>query len=1305
MHFVVKFIKQISQDMIQKAIKILHTADIQIEVRGMHQRFKEFTHILSEIQKKISEEQPDIYLIAGDIFENWNANDTERQIFQQHLHDVLSQTKVKQIVITYGNHDVNQRKTTNFFRNGDDDEATPNAIDTIVSAINDSRILLLSHTGVYNSGVIDELQFVNWSQKAKHSDVLNESYAPDYTQCNPTSTCITIFHDPIQLCKSWDGLDLRGSQKCNAIDVFETKTILAGDIHIPQIIKKDDKTFIYCGSPVPRNFGEGDYYEDGKLFQKSMNRHTISVCTLEPNGTLSNQYFIAIPQYRSYSTFLVTPKPEAKTLPELNWVIENKATENFVRVKLPSASESYIEQEAFISKAILDSNPTAFTKVEFSYGKAFDSIENEETSLDNVHQLISSEKIIEVANDYIDKIVANTRTVPVDDKAKVAGIIKKLFSKEIDNLSTDIISNNIKLDSIIISNFMSLGDEVKIDFRNVNDLIKLTGGNGIGKTTFYNAIKFAITGYISSSQNKVKKNANNLMYFNDYRWNIDEVLVDLKYTLNNKQYIARRAISRTWKKDVTTEQKSSKLWKNYIDSTTSTLHLIEKDGSTEKNEVAQKLLDDIFGGLDNLCRIVFPNQFTLRSFVCTDSVTLCEEVLHHIGMGFFDTMSDRYSQLKDDVLKNIEKPADDIDTIIKAIASVSAEIVSYEDAIEVNTEKLKVVTDEIAKEQTIIDDLNKKLIPNIDENKQKKNQELIELQTSVATAKQKNEEASKIINSKLEEFEKQDIVTSISNTENKQSVTQNSLDSHQQEFIEMQQRFNEVTLSIAEVEKQIKEHFDKKKNDIVSKISSKDNEIATCQSELDKLKNKYIETRDILKKEYLDNVNARAIEIQKMKHDAEMLEAEKKNLSNELATLENSKACPTCGRQYDQNTVETIQDKIKTIGLSIDNINTKIQDKNDEISKAEQLHETSVNATEWPELDTIKTEVLSKNDEKKELEKEKLSLNQTYNNIEFEIDAAIKTSKEIAALNVKKNEIANLIETRKTVIANEKKELDMIASKLSELRTKQSEYHTAQLQQQKLQLLIEQTKHDESKIDLIKHELVELDIQASKNKEVFDEIEKHAYEMNLIKKDEQHILDDINTLTSDKEVAKDRKSRLNEQKDAAIRYRIVSTSIKLYKQLIGKNGLPQHIFSMVRPLLNKNLNNLLEDMDFRLAFTDTNQLVMIDLSKPGQPIRSPHQLSGMQTCFTGLALIYVNRMCNNVFMFDHLFIDEVSGQLNSGEDLTYESNNYQAQLKKLLRKFTGLKVWVVDHVIDDMEETHRFEVMPSSDGATIKQLS
>jgi len=132
---------------------------------------------------------------------------------------------------------------------------------------------------------------------------------------------------------------------------------------------------------------------------------------------------------------------------------------------------------------------------------------------------------------------------------------------------------------------------------------------------------------------------------------------------------------------------------------------------------------------------------------------------------------------------------------------------------------------------------------------------------------------------------------------------------------------------------------------------------------------------------------------------------------------------------------------------------------------------------------------------------------------------------------------------------------------------------------------------------------------------------------------------------------------------------------------------------------------LLEGLNFRLYWNSDAHLFMskfsIDESGNRQMIYVPVKLaSGMQSTFLGLSLIYAIHTLNNRNSLSHIFIDEISGQLNSGKNNDKDAENidesqtknYQQQLVLLLNKFDEKKIFIVDHVVDQLFETHAYYV-------------
>ena len=158
----------------------------------------------------------------------------------------------------------------------------------------------------------------------------------------------------------------------------------------------------------------------------------------------------------------------------------------------------------------------------------------------------------------------------------------------------------------------------------------------------------------------------------------------------------------------------------------------------------------------------------------------------------------------------------------------------------------------------------------------------------------------------------------------------------------------------------------------------------------------------------------------------------------------------------------------------------------------------------------------------------------------------------------------------------------------------------------------------------------------------------------------------------------------------------------LYDKLINKD-FPDIVFEYYRKFLNNTLNILLEDMNFKLYWDSTGALYMVQIKNGTETYRPVQLVSGMETCFLGLSLIYTIHLLNVKNNISHIFIDEISGQLNSGKELTNRENivNYQAQLVLLLNKFDTKTVFVIDHHIENFYQTLTYSVEPNENGIVV----
>ena len=1298
-------------------IKVLHIADIQIEVRSQHQRADEFKYVLQTLQLAIQESQTELYLIVGDIFETCRPNDIERSLFIEHLKNVIEIPTLKEVVITYGNHDVDQRKDSNFFISDLQKTPSPNSLDTIISSIASPKIMLLEHSQYYRSNAWNDLVYYNWSQKTKHSEILGEFYNPyDNVKSEPDNVkcAVTLYHDPIYDCIGFDGKKLHTNDKFNKLISFKTPTIFAGDIHQPQCVQFGSKKLIYPGSPVARNFGEGDYYENGRLIQSGTPNHTFSTCLLNEDGTISEQKWIQIPQYRGYSTYEITSEVLPEDIVKQNFVIQNPGfAENLIRVKLPSSSESYVREQKNIIDAIKSQNSDRnINHIYFSFGKSvtLDNASQDDVVTD-VKEFISSDRLLEIAKSYIHKQVDASRSIPSEDKKAVEKEIFSLFESELSSVNVRN-SYSISLKSMNIHNFMAFGENVDIDFSKARGLTKLSGGNGIGKTTLYKAIKWVLTGYVSQSQNRIKKNENNLTVFNDYLWDSPYTSVSLVLKINDIKFVITRTVTREWKKNVGVEEKSSKEWKSYVASTSQELE-ITKDGDTFlKNVEADEFLNKIFGGLENLERIVFADQFTLRSFVCSEPQRLCEEILSHIGMNFFEKMMDRYDNLRHTKLGSLSKPSETIDTLNQYITQGTSLIENYDSEIKEKTkdkEKYQKTIDELV---FAISEKQSQLYPGISEESISK--KITETQHCIDEYESRKNSIEKEIESLTQQLSSGNSIEELKKELESQRMIH---ESYMHNVSENEINIEKNASSIKELKSGIELAKQKIEKEHLQKISARKEEIFSIKETLTSIKTKTKELKDAqekviesIKTEFTDKIKDVVKSIDKISLIKEQQESLLQEYISKIEELKNSEVCPVCKRKLEDHSLQEIQKEIDATQEKVDHTRTviencikKIQEnENFKNSLSEELEKKMQNPSEIEEYDkyTKQLEIAdklnsSKTSQLQEAEaillQEESSLKDAINssslisNIKKEIEIYESKSDE---LEKEKNKSLTLLNECNDLIASLKKQIEQLGTIQQKKDVAEKELVTINSQLELFRRDLKDIDSDKEKLernDAISKEINQLESKKSISEESRNTIDKEILDLNIEKNSTSTKIDSF-----------------KQKIDEVVAYRIAESSLKQYKALLGKGGLPQYVFGLIRPMINDKLNDLLEDVNFRLLFNESNQLVMVDLTKDSLPVRYPSQFSGMQTCFSGLSLLYVNRICNTTFLFDTLFIDEISGQLNSGEELGYESLNYQEELKTLLRKFEGLNIWIVDHVIKDMEEDNLFEVVPTSKGTIIK---
>lgn len=255
-------------------MKVLHTSDLHIGKQLLKLKLNEIhKSFFSFLINTIEENQVDLLLISGDIFDNRAPSPTAQTLFYDFLMDLIRITKIKDVVIISGNHDSKMVVSL----------VAPLLnrlnIHVITSAKVEDELLILKHNDKCYAQVL-AVPFLNNSDLRsnfdnKDSKDLENEIEDELTQhfakceilinekCDLTLPIIGMAH----LFTSGGSVNIDKGDGVREIYVGKLNTLPSkvfppsldylalGHIHKPQIVDKDER-LTYCGSPIPLGFGE-----------------------------------------------------------------------------------------------------------------------------------------------------------------------------------------------------------------------------------------------------------------------------------------------------------------------------------------------------------------------------------------------------------------------------------------------------------------------------------------------------------------------------------------------------------------------------------------------------------------------------------------------------------------------------------------------------------------------------------------------------------------------------------------------------------------------------------------------------------------------------------------------------------------------------------------------------------------------------------------------------------------------------------------------------------------------------------------
>lgn len=1316
-----------------KVLNVAHLGDFQVECRnsGNGNRHDEMKLTLERTIESLRLQVIDIIVIPGDLIEFADTTTTENDILQWFLHEL---SIISPVVITLGNHDCAQRAViTKDYKV----VSKPSQVQVTVDTMRNPRVKLLQRSGFHEA--FGET-FVVWSHWEKYNKDLNDQLTFDPWQHENAQQyvnmiaegkrVIELYHDPISNAKGWDGNPNKiFSEHSIGLHSFKANTILAADIHYPDMIwfdKDQKRLFTYCSSTVMRNFGEGNYYSNANLYQAGNKKHGYNKIEIDEAGFTTKIDFVPIAPAIGRHTIAIDSTFTYDQIELLNIVPE---TFNIIRLVVEDNIVEFLNNHEEIVKHFKSKYHCMLEEPVFDKNIGLDF----EDGLDitDASKLADEDTINELAITYIEATVDGIKSMAAEDKPVAKEMLINMFKEQLAiNLDKNSKSNRIELCSIMINNSLTFGNDVFVDFDS-KGITRITGSNATGKTKIFTIVGWMLTDQLIHGQSMRNVRDNRLDIFN-YKLPQDWLENELVFKINGKKHILRKRLERKWKKN---ESKwSTPEWRDFISETPAMEIELQSDAFTSTNyDEIMKYLNEIVT-FDDFYMYVFINQFSLEKLLHMNSDHLIANILKIVGLDVFDALNEKYEIFKSSTLNGLVNPTGTVEAYVQENAELQQVLDESETMIEGKNGEIKILKDASEKDNEKILELTREIgsakrVSEVEEFIRTFEQDIISRNAELVTLNQnRSDEQVKYdaIDEELVKKRTQEIRDAIRIKENGKALKENEqtnlkdvhvtvkgeIDAYNNaKRAELDAKVANKKIETSKIETEVTAQRSLL-TDITNQVTERKNELVSLnQIEINKLDEAYQSHKDAVT----------AIEKELTRHQtlAASYKIQFDDLTIKIDKNEKAMTCPTCLRQLDEDAIEAIngviaadRQKRSEIEYAIDgtkafvddfqnkfNQGVIVRDEAFRILSEAKLVEIKLTLNDCPDLleqaTAIAKVIAAKNASITALNEEIKTINEDFgykqdeyvtsrmtrianlSNEELEITTTIdQFKKEIDTLN-------GAIEANDALLKSKQASLDAVREYERQIgeKTIRIEQLTTTLESHKSDLVIAKTADakylqiDEFKL-LIKNRSTAID-------EIFEAI--------------QTIKTKVTTGTS---AIQSNNNKIQQLKQ----WWLTNAVLRQYKIMLSNTGLQRYIFTKIVDIINSKLNDLLQDVDFRLYFDkETLRLKMLDLSTN---ISSTVSLtSGMETSVLGLGLLYSTMILNRTRSFNFIMIDEISGQLNSGKDLTYEAKNYQLLLVNLIRKIAKTHdIYIVDHVLETLGEHRAIEVQKTKNGSLVREL-
>lgn len=1311
-------------------MKIAHIADVQVKNREKNLE-RPYNDSLQEIYDKINaDNEIEILVIAGDLFEYAEPNESERAMIYTFLSRLPEIKHLHEIVLIPGNHDlvkfgksqaVNESLTEDL-----NVKSTPlDLFNDIIQTLNPDyakKYIYIDHTGIYESNILSRLIYVGYSLEDGMKFPFDESILD-----NDDRLKICVFHGMLKDYVETKKIPLRKDilERLTSLENFpERSRVLAGDIH--QILSFDDPArdiyFWYSGSTQQHTHSEGWYLYTDNQAKNSITDERKAILTYEYEGYhLQKPEKIYLSNWVSYITVTTSLEQSGTEIIEsLNAMDWEKCAGVDVTYVVVKSKHKFSKIERKIYEIIKSHIPNAI--ISFDYGKITMDIntvestvvkdildektEVNESETDEPHQfdfndidnlVLSDEQLQKMFNYVIQQQLTKVET---DNTEKIHTALMDLFKTQLSDVVTKSKHYSIDLKQVYCSQFMALGkNNIKLD---INGITRILGTNGIGKTTLFRMIRWVFTGEVFEGMKSNTSVRNNMGIFNE-RLDDDSLTVSLAIENNHIPVVIRRTATRKWKNNTTYEQKHSKEWQDFVSTIQMDLQFIINPNTENQKiivgENAQKNINVWLG--DAINKLMFINQMKIEEILKSEKVNMNDTILDFIGCDYLNSLENNLDEVKNELM-TIPRPKRDRMQILTDISKEQAAIKECDQNIEANNKE--------------ISDTEQKRTKKTEE-RNSTNTELINL-GNVENQITENEQEIDKVQGLVDSYKPQEPKELIKPTITKPEYPQSVIDELQQKLKTQEQRQQESNDKIIGIRTQIV-------TEIQSQISAERDSIKESAHNVLKIETSVTDYETQIKT-FLSEVR---IKLQSKVSEQDRIIAEyRKTITENKASITNG-VCPKCGRPFSDDyethkqTLEAEISKYEELIKNEESIKSTYTNHLNELPKFtsfdgmthDQIAVMQTNKFLQPKFGDIlskykelTTDYNTHKQNQMQAESQVSVLDEILSLVNTKINASEQLPKEYKEISINDFGYNDAVTEWKFIIDDVQKTTNEISDTKESYNTKLQEYtnHIEEVEAKNKEIR-EYNSGIESAKNTHEQNVLKLGQLLTKKKLLDSQLptyQKLKHDLDVADSTIKDFGDYIQTLTNSNTQISIDKTRhegniqnLEKEKSDYDKYQENNIIWKIYSKVI-KDNFRDIVFEYYRTFLNRTLDVILDDTNFKLFWDSDNQLIIVSVKNGNTTYTPIKQASGMETIFTGLALIYTISLLNIKHRCSHIFIDELSGQLSTGKNLSGDVKNYQEIFIKILHKFVDKSIFIVDHNIDYMGENVCYEVKYDESG-------